>query len=116
MSVELIEGKIILNDYGYELIGVKEEHPLYSGYVELCNDYKKCRVLIVKEKNLLCLYNVEKESIYVTEYDVNEGYKLDKEALQELMDYVRWDNYIIYDYHYDWEESILCIKKERGGG
>lgn len=100
----------------YELSGVSEDVYLYSGYVALCHDYNKCRVLLVKENNLLCFYDVENESIYVTEYDGDEDYKLDKQILEELMDYVQWDNYIIYDYHYDWEECILCIKKEMSGG
>lgn len=107
------ETAIFKGKYGYELIGVREERYLCSGYVELCKDYKKCRVLLVKEKNLLCYYDVEKERIYVTEYDVNKDYELDKKTLQELTDYVHWDNYSIYDYYYDWEESILCIRKKK---
>jgi hypothetical protein len=107
------EATIFRGTTGYELSGVREDVYLYSGYVNLCDDYEKCRVLIVKEKNLLCYYDVEKERIYVTEYDVYEDYELDKKTLQELTDYVRWDNYIIYNYYYDWEESILCIEKKR---
>ena len=110
------EATIFRGTTGYELSGVTEDVYLYWGYVDLCNDYNKCRVLLVKENNLLCFYDVEKERMYVTEYDGDEDYKLDKKILQELMDYVHWDNYIIYDYHYDWEESILCIKKEKSGG
>ena len=105
------ETTIFRGKYSYELSGVSEDVYLYSGHVNLCDDYEKCRVLIVKEKNLLCYYDVEKERMYVTKYDGEEDYKLDKEALQELTDYVQWDNYIIYDHHYDWEESILCIKR-----
>lgn len=114
MSVEIIESKIKIGDCGYELVDNNHyRYYLYSGHVNLCNDYEKCRVIIVKAKNLMCYYDTVNEKLYVTYYDIELGkYHLDYDTLQQLMDYLQWDNCIIYNHHYDWEESILCIEKK----
>lgn len=114
MSVEIIESKIRLSNYGYELVYKNPyRHHLYSGHVNLCDDYEKCRVIIIKARNLMCYYDTVNEKVYITSYVTElERYCLDYEILQQLMDYLQWNNYIIYNYHYDWEESILCIEKK----
>lgn len=109
---------ITSKDYGgYEIIVDEKDTPpeppyLYSQEVELCTDPMKCHILYVPENNIVCYYDSFKEKLFITYDDSENHYKLDKKMIQRITDYLRWNNYIIYNYHYDWEGSILCIEKE----